>query len=184
MSTSTKHLKQLLVSLSTLFAVAGSAPAIADFFDQFRLIGDHSGVSTGFVSSIDFDKTQARASIQFLNVAGGTEELTVALSASQSISTNLPVFLPPPAFLQPPPASLDLAEVELLQGTIVLGSDQVIPPHWFRLTYFDNRWSGTFRIDNRIYSIDRYTDDDTVTVAYRAHRDRVIIGASIRLIDT
>lgn len=165
------HLRFNIALTLAVLTLLFSSSALATFFDQFRLIGNHQGLESGFVSSISFDKSQSTATVHFRNVAGINEELTVALSASQSIPAAVPVFLPPPAFIQPPPPSLDLSGVEFMQGAILTQATQNVPPHWFRLTYFDERWSGTFRIDRRIYTIDRASHDDTIVVRPARHGD-------------
>jgi hypothetical protein len=159
-----KHTQRAIIPLLMLLALAPTKSATAQIFDQFSLVGDHSGIRTGFVTSISFDAQQRKASIQFLNVAGGSEEFTAQLTESTSIQSSIPVFLPSVDFLQPPPASLDLSGVEFLQGALSASEGSVVPTHWFRLTYFDDQWSGAFRVDQRIYSIDRQSTDSTVTV--------------------
>lgn len=171
MSLRIKQILQNFLSLIVLLAFTSGRPAAADVYDQFRLIGDHAGNTTGFVTSISFHRDQNIATILYVDVAGGSNELTVTLSPSSSIQSVLPVFLPPPDFLQPPPLSLDLSGIEFLQGRIASNNGSPPPPHWFRLTYHDERWSGVFRVDNRIYSIDRYAVDTTVKVRSAKHGD-------------
>ena len=165
MSQCLKHLQRILLSLATLVSLALlPVRASGQVFDQFRLLGDHSGLSTGFVTSISFERESSRATLNYLNVAGAGYELTVELTPSQSIQSALPVFLPAAEFLQPPPPALDLSGIEFFQGTIAPLEGVATPAHWFRLSYFNNQWSGVFRIDRRIYSIDRYSQDDPISV--------------------
>ncbi len=173
MSHSLKFPQQVLLMILALVAMGSHGLALGQVFDQFRLVGNHNGVTTGYVTSISFDHEINQATLHYLNVAGISDEFTVDLTPSATIAAGLPVFLPPADFLQPPPPALDLTDVEFLQGQIAASEDRTTPAHWFRLTHYDNRWSGVFRVDNRIYSIDRYTDEDTIAVRAAVHGDQV-----------
>lgn len=164
MSSSLKYLRHMAWSITVLIAASAGLPVCAQTLDQFRLLGNHAGINSGFVTAITFASDRATATIDFLNVAGTSEQLTVQLSPSNAIQRDIPVFLPSADFLQPAPDSLNLTGIGFFHGTIPQSEGGVAPPHWFRLSHFEGRWSGVFRIDNRLYAIERHSPDTTVAV--------------------
>ena len=136
----------------------------AQVYDSFRLAGDHPPVASGFVTSISFDADAERVTIDYLNVAGVSTILEAELTPSVAIPLATPVFLPAAGFLDETPPSLDLEQIQFYNGSIAQDEGTTAPDHWFRLTRFNDQFSGVFRIDNRIYAINRYSADQTVLV--------------------
>jgi hypothetical protein len=138
--------------------------SVAQVYDSFRLAGDHPAAASGFVTSISFDANAERVTVNYLNVAGVSSILEAELTPSVAIPVATPVFLPDAGFLDDTPPSLDLEQIQFYNGRFSEADGTTAPDHWFRLTRFNDQFSGVFRIDNRIYAINRYNADPTVLV--------------------
>lgn len=138
----------------------------AQEFDNFRLVGENVPAGAGFVTSISLPATSETAQISFLNVAGLSKVYDVTFTPSQTIRNSVPVFMPPPGFSDYQPPALDLTGVEFFNGTLVDSDGAATPPNWFRMTKYDGRWSGVFRIADRIYAIERDNDNPVIDVRH------------------
>ncbi len=138
--------------------------ATAQVYDSFRLVGNHPATASGFVTSITFNADTDSVTVDYLNVAGVSSVFEAALTPAVSIPATTPVFMPPAEFLDTLPPSLDLDQIDFYNGRFVSADGTEPPGHWFRLTRFNDRFSGVFRIDNRLYAINRYSADPTVLV--------------------
>lgn len=138
----------------------------AQEFDSFRLISENTPAGAGFVTGISLNTDSEAAQISFLNAAGLSRVYDVALTTSDAISENTPVFLPPSGFSDFLPPALDLEGVQFFKGSLIDPDDGALPPHWFRLTKFNGRWSGAFRVADRVYAIDRSDENNIVDVRY------------------
>ncbi len=136
----------------------------AQQYDSFRLVGDHPTEVSGFVTSISLDSDTDQITVNYLNVAGVSSVYNATLTPSTAIPASTPVFMPPAGFTETLPSSLDLEQIHFLSGRLSSSEDTQAPDHWFRLTRFNDQYSGVFRIGNRIYAIDRYSADPTILV--------------------
>lgn len=157
-----RNIAPTLALMLSMFASQVSAQE----FDNFRLIGENVPAGAGFVTSVSLNTESDTAQISFLNVAGLSKVYDVTFTASDTIRTNVPVFMPPPGFSEFNPPALDLEGIEFFKGSLVDSEDGTVPAHWFRMTKYNGRWSGVFRIADRVYAIDRDNDNQIIDVRH------------------
>jgi len=149
---------RFLYPLLALMLFTISSHSSAQQFNSFRFISDIAPVASGAVTSIDLQAANddVSATLSFLDAAGLSTVYDIRFSPSQTISPNVTVFLPPPDFGNSLEPSLNLDSVQFFTGALV-------DPN-VRMTLFDGIWSGTFRVADRVYSIDRLGGDPVVDV--------------------
>lgn len=162
MATRFSQIGKLFTACLLLFVLSGNAQA--QEYTSFRLVNSSETSLSGYVTSITFDADANELSINYLNVAGVSSVFTVALEPSAVIPETLSVFLPEAGFTEKPITSLDLSGIHLLTGGVIDSGGNSIPKHWFRITKSNDRWSGAFRLDNRLYTLDRYVSPETIVV--------------------
>ncbi len=155
-----------IAPLLTLVLCAFGGMTSAQEFDNFRFVGEGTTASAGFVTSVSLGPDTSTATLSFLNVAGLSTVYNISLQPSDVIRASTPVFLPPAGFAENFVQPLGLAGMQFLTGTLTDPQGGNVPAHWFRLTLYDNRWSGVFRVANRIYSINRQADNTVVNVRH------------------
>lgn len=160
MATRFSPISKICTAVLLLFTLSGNTQA--QEYNSFRLVNSNEASLSGYVSTITFDADANQLSINYLNVAGVSSVFTVALEPSAMIPESLSVFLPQAGFTEKPTSALDLSEIQLLTGRVIDSGGNSIPKHWFRITKANNRWSGAFRLDNRLYTLDRYADPETI----------------------
>ena len=161
---------RFLSPLLTLMLYVFSSTASAQQFDNFRFVSDFSSAIAGSVTRIEFsganDTENPAAALSFLDASGLSTVFDVEFSPSDVIRNGAPVFLAETTFGNSDVPSTDLADVQFLTGRLVHPEDPeaLLPIHWFRMTLHNGVWSGVFRINDKIYSIDRLQNDNVVEV--------------------
>jgi len=113
----------------------------AQQFNSFRFISEDAPIASGAVTSIELQASDdVSATLSFLDAAGLSTVYDIRFSVSRVISSELPVFLPPADFSNSLVPGLDLEGVQFLTG------------------------SGSFRVADRVYSIDRLGGDPVIDV--------------------
>ncbi len=155
-------LRNIATALALILCIF-AGKSTAQEFDNFHLVGENSTSNAGFVTSLSLDPATDTGTISFLNAAGLSAVYNITLTPSEVIRDGLPVFKPTQEFgdyLR----SLDLEGIRFFTASLRDPNGGSVPPHWFRLTRFDDEWSGVFRVADRIYSIDRLSDTNIVEV--------------------
>jgi len=153
--------------LMALMLFTLSSHSSAQQFNSFRFISEDAPLASGAVTSIELQASDdVSATLSFLDAAGLSTVYDIRFSVSRVISSELPVFLPPADFSNSLVPGLDLEGVQFLTGSLSdPNNDTATPPaHWFRMTLFNGIWSGSFRVADRVYSIDRLGGDPVIDV--------------------
>lgn len=160
-----QHMLRTTARALTLLLCIIAGKTTAQDFENFRFVGENTAGSGGFVTSLSLDPVANTGTLSFLNVAGLSAVYNITLTPSEVIRDGMPVFKPTEDFgdyLR----SLDLDGIEFFTAKLSSQEGNSLPPHWFRLTRFNNEISGVFRISDRIYSIDRLSENSIVDVRY------------------
>ena len=160
-----QHMLRTTATALTLLLCIIAGKATAQEFENFRFVGENTAGSGGFVTSLSLDPVANTGTLSFLNVAGLSAVYNITLTPSEVIRDGMPVFKPTEDFgdyLR----SLDLDGIEFFTAKLSSPDGNSLPPHWFRLTRFNNEISGVFRISDRIYSMDRLSESGIVDVRY------------------
>ena len=156
---------RVLFPLLALILFSVSSQSFAQQFNSFRSIGDAPSVASGAVTSFDLQSIDdGNSTLSFFDVAGLSTVYNIRLSSSDAISATVPVFMPPSDFTAVP--DLNLSTVGFFTGRLIHpDNNDITPPvHWFRLTLHEGIWSGTFRVAEHVYSINRLGDNTVVEV--------------------
>lgn len=154
-------LRKIAPLLTLVLCTFGSMTS-AQEFDNFRFVGEEAPASAGFVTSVSLGSDTSAATLSFLNAAGLSTVYNISLQHSDIIRSSTTVFLPPAGFAEDSSQPMGLADMQFLTGTLTDPQGGNAPAHWFRLTLYNNRWSGVFRVADRIYSINRQADNTVI----------------------
>ena len=156
---------RILHPLLALLLFTASSQSIAQQYNSFRLVGDVAPVAGGTVTSIElFPESSTNAKLSFYNVAGLSTVYDIRFSPSQAIRDDMAVYMPPAGFGPSSAPELNLDDVKFLTGKLIDPDNASTPPHWFRMTLHEGIWSGTFRVANQVYSINRSNVDPVIDV--------------------
>ena len=165
---------RFFIPLLTMMLFALSGTASAQQFDSFRFVSEISPAIAGSVTGIEFfesasgdnDADNPKAALSFLDASGLSTVFDVEFSPSGIIRDGVPIFMSGTTFGNSNAPSLDLEDVQFLVGNLVNPEDPeaLLPIHWFRMTLHNGVWSGVFRINDKIYSIDRLQTDNVIEV--------------------
>ncbi len=147
--------------------LAVSTPSMAQFFDSFRFVGSTMPASPGTVTSVSLDADEPRGTLSFLNAAGLSSVFEIRFTPSSVVREGIPVFLPDESFGTRAPLDIGLESIEFFTGALLNDGSSEPPVHWFRMTRHNGKWSGIFRVSNRIYSIDRFSQSSVIDVRAR-----------------
>lgn len=149
--------------LLTLVGCTFASVSPAQELDNFRFVGENTAVSAGFVTGVSLNNN--KPTVSFLNVAGLSTVYDIELRPSAIINENTTV-TSPASFNEFNIPAIGGSGIQFMTGKLVDPSNATLPPHWFRLTKYNNRWSGVFRIADRIYTIGRDSDNPVVDVRH------------------
>lgn len=158
----------MLRKIASILALLLCAPGIASAqeFDNFRFVGEGLPAGEGFVTGISLSTNSAtHATLSYLNVAGLSTVYTIEFKPSEAIRDEVGAYQTTgnnEASITTP----DPTAVKFLTGHLVDPQGAAVPAHWFRMTLFNGRWSGAFRVADRVYTIDRHQHNHIVDVRH------------------